>query len=81
MGKRWQKNITISEYQVEMIKLSRSGKLHKSLSQLSKELKLPINKLHNNMRLLGLVNPRNKTVIKISENTFDVDSFGKLYQY
>ena len=79
MEKRWQKNITLTEEQLKFIELHH-GKM--SIGQISKMLGLPYGKVHNNLRLLGKVNPLQPKVVKMEKNGyFDVDSFGKLYNF
>lgn len=79
MEKRWQKNITLTEEQLNFIELHH-GKM--SIGKISKMLGLPYGKVHNNLRLLGKVNPLQPKVVKMEKNGyFDVDSFGKLYNF
>jgi len=72
-----QKNITVTPEQVELIKAN-AGKM--TIEKLATMLGLPIQKTYNNMKVLKLHKPRTK-VIKIDSKYFDVDKFGKLYNY
>lgn len=72
-----QKNITISQEQVEFIK-NNKGKM--SISMLSKMLGLTMNKVHNNMKVLKLHKPRTK-VVKMNKRFFNEQEFFKKYKY
>lgn len=74
-----QKNISISAEQMKFIN-NNFGKMN--ISKLSKSLGINYNKVHNNMRLMGLVNPRKQQVKVIKmEGYFDMDEFAKKYTY
>lgn len=74
-----QLNITISPEQVEFVKANH-GKMN--IGELSKMLGLTYNKVHNNMKLMGLCTPRKRTVkIVKMEGYFDMDEFAKHYNY
>jgi len=76
---RWQKRVTVSNEQIAFIK-SNHGKM--SLSQISKMLGLSVGVVHNNMRVVGLIKPKQAKIINFDRNGyFDVDEFQKLYNY
>ncbi len=74
---RKQKNLTITEEQADYIK-SNNGIM--SISQLSKMLGLPPNKVQKNRELLGLVKPHEGIVVEMNQY-FDVDKFARYYRY
>jgi len=71
-------NITITPEQVEFVK-SNHGTMN--IGQLSKMLGLTYNKVHNNMKLMGLVTPRKEAKVVKMEGYFDMDEFSKHYTY
>ena len=71
-------NKTISPEQEEFIK-SNFGKMN--ISALSKMLGLTYNKVHNNMKLMGLCTPRKQAKVVKMEGYFDMDEFAKHYNY
>jgi|GEM_PF-4090137 len=76
---RKQKNITITEEQADYIK-SHNGIM--SISQLSKMLGLPPNKVQKNRELLGLVKKQAPIIPLYSDSLFNVDEFQKkFYNY
>lgn len=85
MPRRYQKNVTISHEQAEYVK-SNYGKM--SNAALAKMLGLPYNKTLNNLKVMGLHVSKEKTqrdyhyakIINFQEY-FDVDVFGKFYEY
>ena len=79
MQKRWQKNLTITKQQADYIKANRANM---SISELSKMLGLTTNKVHNNMRLIGLVTPRKNTAKVVAmDGYFDSEAFFEHYKY
>lgn len=75
MEARWQKNITLSNEQVDFIK-SNLGKMN--VREISKILNVGYNKVHKNLRLMGKVKIKNPKVIKM-DNCFDIDMESKKY--
>jgi len=75
-----QVNITLSPEQVEFVKANH-GKMN--IGKLSKMLGLTYNKVHNNMKLMGLCTQRKSTQAKVvkMEGYFDMDEFAKQYNY
>lgn len=74
-----QKNLTITKEQQQFLKANH-GKMNNAM--LAKMLGLTYNKTHNNLRLLGLVEPKKSTAKVVNfKKYFDVDKFGKQYQY
>lgn len=79
MVKTWQKNQTITDEQRKFAEAN-IGKMH--IGEISKMLGISYNKLHNNLRLLGLVGSRKHEAVVVDFNEyFDIDSFGKYYNY
>jgi len=76
--KRYQQNITISKEQAEFVK-SNHGKMN--IGSISKMLGLTYNKLHNNMRLMGLVTPKKQAKVVKMKGYFNIDDFAKHYTY
>jgi len=72
-----QKNTSLSEEQLEFLKLNK-GKM--SIGQIAKMLGISYGIAHNNLKLLGLYSPRTAKVIKI-DGCFDVEDFAKYYKY
>jgi len=73
-----QKNITVTPEQVEFLKQNH-GKINNAT--LAKMLGLTYNKTHNNLRVIGLVKPYKETPVVDFNEYFDIDKFGKLYDY
>ena len=74
---RLQQNITITEDQVKVVK-EKFGTVKNHL--LAKEIGVNYGKLSSNLRLLGLTKPRTAKIIQM-EGYFDINKFGKHYQY
>lgn len=76
MKKRWQKNLTVSKEQMDLIKAN-----HKKISnrEIAVMLGITYNKLHNNLRFVGLVKSKAK-VVKM-DGYFDEEAFFKHYAY
>jgi hypothetical protein len=77
MKKHWQKNKTITKAQEKFIKANK-GKMNNV--ELAKMLGLPYNKLHNNLRLMGLVKTKITPVVQMN-GYFDEQAFFKHYEY
>lgn len=74
-----QKNLTITVEQQDFLKANH-GKMNNAM--LAKMLGLTYNKTHNNLRLLGLVEPKKSTAKIVDFNTyFDAEKFFKQYRY
>jgi len=73
-----QVNITLSPDQAEFVKANH-GKMN--IGTVSKMLGLTYNKVHNNMKLMGLVTPRKQVKVVKMEGYFDVEKFGEYYNY
>ena len=71
-----QKNITITKEQQDFIRANKKI----GINQLAKMLGLSLGKTHHNMTVMGLTKPRKSKVIKM-EGYFDVEDFGKFYNY
>lgn len=72
-------NMTISEEQAAFVKAN-YGKMN--IPEISKMLGLTYNKVHNNMKLMGLCTPRKKeTPVVNMEDYFNMDEFAKHYNY
>lgn len=76
MAHRYQRNITVSPEQKKFIE-ENYNKM--SIGQLSKMLGLTPNKTYNNMKIIFNMPTKGKVVPM--EGYFDVDAFGKLYNY
>ena len=79
MEYRVQKNITLSSEEIEKIIECRKQKT--PITKISQILKVPFNKVHNNMRLLGLVQERKKRRNVDGNIFFNVDDFGRYYRW
>lgn len=78
--RRIQKNITITPEQVEFARLN-YGKM--TNAALAKMLGVGYNKTLNNLRIMKLYTPKpyEGKVIEMKGYFFDVDMFGKFYEY
>lgn len=72
-----QKNTTLTEQQLEFLKANK-GIL--TVRQIASALGMGYNKIHNNLKLLGLYSPRTTREGK-SEGCFDIEDFAKHYKY
>lgn len=77
--RRYQLNLTITEPQQEFIKKN-YGKMN--IYSMADQLNLTYNKLHNNLKLMGLFKPKKPNrPAKVIEGMFDVSEFGKYYNW
>lgn len=73
----FQKNITITEEQLELVK-----KYHKKICnrEIAAMIGVTYNKLHNNLRVVGLVKEHGAKVVDFEKDgLFDVDGFKRKY--
>ncbi len=75
---RVQKNVTVSKEQKLFIQ-SNAGKM--SIGKIAAMLGLTYGKTHKNMVVMGLYKPQPKAKIIEMEGYFDIDTFGKQYNY
>lgn len=76
--KRWQKNITLTESQLNFAK-ENFGRMR--IRDISNSLGLNYGKVHNNLRLIGLVKDCKPKEFENEGEFFNVEKFGQLYNF
>lgn len=80
---QFQKNLSVTKEQADYLKRN-SGK--QTMKSMADELRISIWVVRNNLRLLGIVKEQHRVELQDvcfenSDGTFNVDRFGKFYQY
>jgi len=76
---RKQRNVTLTEQQLSFV-LESLGK--KTIGQMAKEINVGYGKIYKNLRVMGKIIPEGeKEICFEKDGYFDVDKFGKLYNF